>query len=422
MLKYLLCLTLLILLLMNHETVQANGLDEYYGREVDYDYFYGDDDYASYGDVDSPGMEPVNKNKAHKGSKSMKFNNKMDNKGKKDNNKNEHIIIASKYIGEIDARGSTITIHDNGKDKNNPKELNIVTSDTEEESNIESSMTPIPIVTDGIENEEAGLTIESLISVDDGDDKDGNIEDDGVAGDDDAAASGEDDDNSDESDDDNSADSDDSDDTEDNDVDSDEDDDAESEDVLPPITIKNFGNTEDNLVDKIGGLQLGMKDIVIILKEIAEKVGCSLKGLQNDSPQCQAPFIQVDSGECLYIDLEKKLSWNAARFACNKLEASLVHPLNHGQDLDFVKKLIPHIAVPSSPVWVGGSDRQHEGAWHWVDGRGTPSNLAWSPGHPQHVNGREDCMAMSLVNPQGLKASNCQWRKHYVCQKKFKKT
>ncbi|CAL4108349.1 unnamed protein product, partial [Meganyctiphanes norvegica] len=105
---------------------------------------------------------------------------------------------------------------------------------------------------------------------------------------------------------------------------------------LTPWIVEDPNNPQDpgNLFNgNLRGLQNGMDAMVEILKDISGKLGCEETGL------CSAPFKKVRSGECLYMNLETRKSWAAAREHCQALGADLAEPVSIRQDLEYIMRL-----------------------------------------------------------------------------------
>lgn len=58
-------------------------------------------------------------------------------------------------------------------------------------------------------------------------------------------------------------------------------------------------------------------------------------------------------------------------------------------------------AAARKAYWLGGTDAQSEGTWHWLTGE-TFTYTSWGPGEPNNANGNENCL--SVIND-----SNMHW-------------
>jgi hypothetical protein len=85
-----------------------------------------------------------------------------------------------------------------------------------------------------------------------------------------------------------------------------------------------------------------------------------------------------------------KLTWEQAKSRCKELGGQLaVIP-----DEDTWKFLTNNIkSVTENHLWLGGTDEQTEGLWHWVDGT-SMKFTAWGGGLPDNVDKVENYLAM----------------------------
>ncbi|CAL4068447.1 unnamed protein product, partial [Meganyctiphanes norvegica] len=366
-------LTLILLVLGTQGA--PHSPDDYFGQEeADYDYYYGDDTDLGTMDDDS------NLNM-------LSFNVGLirSHRREGEDNKNQDTVTSERLIQEIDARGSNITIHDSTIDRIDARDgrLNVHTSDTIIINGDPATSTEPPVVTTELPLPEPAPVAAALESTEpslpvteepDSEPEDTEIsEDTGI-----------------------------------------------SEDTVVREDDLDFTNT---FMEQLQGLQSGMEAVVVILKEIAGKVGCAnaVSAKVQRSTQCPPPFHLVRPNDCLFLSLANKVTWASAQQICSSLGADLVHPKLDGQGMDFILGITHYTSAPTETVWVGASDRRQEGVWTWVNGVVTPSNLPWGPGHPKSNNGREDCMAIPLSQPLGVQASNCMRKKPFICQKEYVK-
>jgi len=164
------------------------------------------------------------------------------------------------------------------------------------------------------------------------------------------------------------------------------------------------------------GVQNGMGDMVGILKDIARSLDC-----EKDADVCSWPFTMVRTGECLYMNLDYRKTWSAAREYCQSLGADLAEPLSNNQDLNYIMTLsgTARIHIGHDRLWVGASDMNKEGVWHWVSGKQVSRDIGWTINQPRDITGQEDCMAMIFTHPPTVKALSCFTRKPFICQKYF---
>jgi len=133
---------------------------------------------------------------------------------------------------------------------------------------------------------------------------------------------------------------------------------------------------------------------------------------------CSPPFKKVRSGECLYLNLDNRKTWPAAREYCQSLGADLAEPITIRQELEYIMRLSgTKMHMGRDRLWVGASDSHEEGVWRWVSASRVAPDIGWTNDQPRDITGKEDCMAMIVKHPPAVEALSCTTRKPFVCQK-----
>lgn len=145
-----------------------------------------------------------------------------------------------------------------------------------------------------------------------------------------------------------------------------------------------------------------------------------------DEDVCPTGCQAVTEGQRVYTVCNVELEWTAARDACVALGAALARVVD-ADDNQLLREL--GRGIQRDELWLGGNDRELEGAWRWVDGdeqfwQGTQATSGgvvknelynnWNPGEPSST-GDEDC---ALLQGAGdWRDANCADRKPYLCAK-----
>ena len=74
--------------------------------------------------------------------------------------------------------------------------------------------------------------------------------------------------------------------------------------------------------------------------------------------------------------------------------------------------------------WLGGSDKEREGAWYWYDvnGQDTKASIStadamWIAGDPNDKDGSENCLSFGYYGGNwGTIDSPCTWLRAFLCQ------
>ncbi|XP_048861338.1 CD209 antigen-like protein D [Brienomyrus brachyistius] len=112
-------------------------------------------------------------------------------------------------------------------------------------------------------------------------------------------------------------------------------------------------------------------------------------------------------GTQLYYFSTEKKNWQESRQDCKNKGGDLII-INSQQEQDIIRGM---------DVWIGLTDREHEGAWKWVDG--TPlTTKYWREGEPNNIHD-EDCAynVAGTTHPIGWNDANCDAKCFSVCEK-----
>ncbi|KAJ8402327.1 hypothetical protein AAFF_G00368160 [Aldrovandia affinis] len=124
------------------------------------------------------------------------------------------------------------------------------------------------------------------------------------------------------------------------------------------------------------------------------------------------------SGSCYWVVSNFNLltSWNEAQTRCSDMGAGLV-TIKSAEEQFFVNAQLPDLHQSSVPdVWIGVSDKDHDGTFQWVDK--TPITYAnWNPNFPQDTDQYWDCGQIYTGNYNGKwETTNCFKNLGYICK------
>uniref|UniRef100_A0A8C9TZ47 C-type lectin domain-containing protein n=1 Tax=Scleropages formosus TaxID=113540 RepID=A0A8C9TZ47_SCLFO len=124
--------------------------------------------------------------------------------------------------------------------------------------------------------------------------------------------------------------------------------------------------------------------------------------------KCPMGWVDFNS-KCYYISTEKK-SWDDSRSDCIARGANLVI-IKSLQEQNF---LFTH----NKRIWIGLSDKEHEGNWKWVDGTQLTTSY-WAKGEPNDHHQQEDCAELNINFGAPLNWNDlpCNQKYHWVCKK-----
>ena len=112
----------------------------------------------------------------------------------------------------------------------------------------------------------------------------------------------------------------------------------------------------------------------------------------------------VKVGDRWYKFYADPTRWHLASTICEKLGGSLAIVDSPAKN-DAVARLALAQAGKSELVnfWVGGSDEEKEGEFHWADGALVGKNgfANWRPGEPNNINGTQDWIQVIVRLEQG---------------------
>ncbi|XP_066969625.1 type-2 ice-structuring protein-like isoform X2 [Macrobrachium rosenbergii] len=129
---------------------------------------------------------------------------------------------------------------------------------------------------------------------------------------------------------------------------------------------------------------------------------------EDDGP-CPAPFFLAGE-DCLYIETETLRYFDAARQACIEMGAKLAEFTTYDHFISAVSAMDMH---EDAEIYIGGTDREHEGTWKWLSGE-SMRRIPWGSGEPNNLY-LEDCIALK---PRWKKFNDmrCSLRREYVCK------
>ncbi|OWF51216.1 perlucin-like [Mizuhopecten yessoensis] len=114
-----------------------------------------------------------------------------------------------------------------------------------------------------------------------------------------------------------------------------------------------------------------------------------------------APLIQAcppgwkENGEhCYFFSLETG-TWAYAGSYCRNFNAKLAEPME-AADVVFIDTAVKSTHPRIGEYYLGGGDFFIEGEWIWASTLSPITNANWSPGEPNDLAGREDCLGVVL--------------------------
>uniref|UniRef100_A0A3B3HQB8 C-type lectin domain-containing protein n=1 Tax=Oryzias latipes TaxID=8090 RepID=A0A3B3HQB8_ORYLA len=126
---------------------------------------------------------------------------------------------------------------------------------------------------------------------------------------------------------------------------------------------------------------------------------------------CPEKWIRFSSS-CYFFSGESK-SWDEAREFCRARGADLVVINTEGENTFLV-------TFRDQPVWIGLTDKVHEGTWKWVDG--SPLTLTfWGDDQPDdgggiQAYGEEDCVQIRYTSGSWNDVA-CKMSQKWICEK-----
>ncbi|XP_063084441.1 CD209 antigen-like protein C isoform X2 [Cavia porcellus] len=117
-------------------------------------------------------------------------------------------------------------------------------------------------------------------------------------------------------------------------------------------------------------------------------------------------------GKCYFFSKSQK-SWHDSITACKEEGAELVI-VESAEEQSFLQQTSKSKGI----MWMGLSDLNKEGTWHWVDGSPLSGSFAdyWNKGEPNNVGG-EDC---AEFKDDGWNDSRCENANFWICKKTAK--
>ncbi|XP_039374162.1 C-type lectin domain family 4 member F-like [Mauremys reevesii] len=122
------------------------------------------------------------------------------------------------------------------------------------------------------------------------------------------------------------------------------------------------------------------------------------------------------NGNFYYFSHEMK-SWDEAEQFCVSQDSHLTSVSSQAEQ-EFLSN-----ETQEQDHWIGLTDQETEGSWHWVDGteyRADASRGFWAENQPdnwhQGIGGREDCVHISPMNRNLWNDINCTEPFRWICK------
>ncbi len=127
-----------------------------------------------------------------------------------------------------------------------------------------------------------------------------------------------------------------------------------------------------------------------------------------------------------YVFCRASISWDEAEQRCNGVGMHLAKIATATEDAAVLQQGRSSLGSNAGALWLGGTDRDHEGTWVWPDGTIFYSGGAaagyqhFGSGEPNNASGVENCLELRLDNGGGLQAGEwndgrCDLRHNFVC-------
>ncbi|KFO22973.1 CD209 antigen-like protein E isoform X1 [Fukomys damarensis] len=114
-------------------------------------------------------------------------------------------------------------------------------------------------------------------------------------------------------------------------------------------------------------------------------------------------------GNCYFFSKSQR-NWHDSLTACQEAGAQLVI-VESAEEQSFLQQT----SKSKGSTWMGLSDLNKEGTWHWVDGSPLSSSLGsyWNKGEPNNI-GEEDCVEFK---DEGWNDGRCGNSNFWICKK-----
>ncbi|XP_062591071.1 hepatic lectin-like [Saccostrea cucullata] len=134
--------------------------------------------------------------------------------------------------------------------------------------------------------------------------------------------------------------------------------------------------------------------------------------LSNGKPFCingKCPTSWQINGEKKYCFVNNSLNWQAAKDSCTWMESHLLE-IESEDEQTWIQ-----IKTSGNRWWMGGTDEESEGTFHWKYSKTTLNYTNWLKGEPNGGTA-ENCLEM---RPEGLwNDKPCYYSIYYICEKR----
>merc|ERR1712126_93238 len=160
--------------------------------------------------------------------------------------------------------------------------------------------------------------------------------------------------------------------------------------------------------------QMKLTNLLIFLSVIS--IGVS--STRNEARDCvtSCGSFETLGNHCYYWEYWE-YNWNDAVRKCSRRGAHLASVTSDAIN-QYVLRGMKSRGLPF--IWIGGTDKDEEGRWQWMDG--SPFGFTyWGPGEPNSAGGKEeDCLVHGSGSENMWNDFPCLWKAHgFLCAKKI---
>ncbi|XP_060593190.1 C-type lectin domain family 17, member A-like [Ruditapes philippinarum] len=122
-------------------------------------------------------------------------------------------------------------------------------------------------------------------------------------------------------------------------------------------------------------------------------------------------------GHCYHIAYGTLLTFSEARAYCHDRGAYLVR-LETFAEHTFLAGILR--TTKAGDMWIGLTDKSHEGIWRWFDTHEHATFSDWGKGEPNNAHGAEDCVHFSPGRGYKWNDVPCSFKFRPLCETEFR--